>query len=238
MPWGELDKEEWHESRTVKTGSCPYLQDKSENWYGGKVHFTARLIRKGPGSPFSIILEQPYLSTSNTFSRRFTSKRFIRVKIPDDIFYKDDKGEMVEFFQRPFVLFKQVFRAFFAKDHTVFLFKTNEEPVASLRTDSVCTIRPQSPGGPTSPYDMSLLDFIRWHNPLELNRDQVSKTPNWICAPSQYTIYFVAYGQMGFTICSGIVEFCSGSKDWQGKRRLQGRYRCVPVFFLRHNKCH
>jgi RNA-dependent RNA polymerase len=67
---------------------------------------------------------------------------------------------LTQFFQKPFVLWGRVFRTFYAKDETVFLFKTNEIFDATH-------IRPGHYPG------LSLLQFLEWHNPLEYNHSQV-----------------------------------------------------------------
>jgi hypothetical protein len=71
-------------------------------------------------------------------------------------------NRLIDYFCRPFVLWGYIFRPFYAKDDNIFLFKTNE-------------IMDGTKISPTpSPIGLSFLDFINWHNPLELNTGQVS----------------------------------------------------------------
>ncbi|KAI0089888.1 RNA dependent RNA polymerase-domain-containing protein [Irpex rosettiformis] len=170
MPWIELDHEEQHEENAMRMAdpSLVYFQDRSEGWYGGKVHFTAKLVRNL--SDYSLVLEQPYLGSSNRFTRRFGSKRFIRVKLSDDLFYGNHQ-RTIQFFKRPFVVFTRVFRAFFAKDHSVFLVQTDEIPVPGL-TRELYTIRASPTRAVPSFYDLAFLDFVNWHNPPGLNTGQ------------------------------------------------------------------
>ncbi|KAG5653736.1 hypothetical protein H0H81_010993 [Sphagnurus paluster] len=66
---------------------------------------------------------------------------------------------LVEFFLRPFILWGHVFRSFYAKDETVFMFRTNEMLINGE------IISDQRLG-------MSLLKFIDWHNPPMFNTNQ------------------------------------------------------------------
>ena len=141
------------------------------DWYGGKVHFTAKLVisDKTKGD-FKLLLDRPQLDTSNRFMRRFGSRRFIRVRIQKDALYQ--KGaSLLEYFLRPLVIGSAVFRAFFAKEQNVFFVKTNEE-VQGYDGN----IRLIAPSGPTANGDMAFMEFIKWHNDLNINKDQVSST--------------------------------------------------------------
>ncbi|KAJ7660062.1 RNA dependent RNA polymerase-domain-containing protein [Mycena rosella] len=63
-----------------------------------------------------------------------------------------------EFFQRPFVIWGSVFRAFYAKDGTVFLFKTRETY--------------KNGGFLESTSGLTLFEFLNEFNPLNLNSNQ------------------------------------------------------------------
>lgn len=65
---------------------------------------------------------------------------------------------------RPFIIHNHVFRTFYAKDNNMFLFRTNE-----VMSDSGIT----TPGSSATSGPMSLMEFLNWHNPLELNSKQV-----------------------------------------------------------------
>lgn len=109
---------------------------------------------------FKVTLNKPYLGFSNRFTRRFGSMRFMRVKCHPDLVFKRGK-DLISFFKRPFVVMTRVFRAFYAKDHNVFLVATNE-------TFSGHEIL-HSPKLSES----SLEDFLTWHNDIRLNESQV-----------------------------------------------------------------
>lgn len=70
----------------------------------------------------------------------------------------------MEFFCRPFVLNGHVFRSFYGKDNNIFMIETNE---------LVCDDKVASPSGQTPNGPLSMLGFLDWHNPLELNSEQV-----------------------------------------------------------------
>lgn len=94
----------------------------------------------------------------------FGSKNLLRIKVPPDILRNSKDSALVDFFRRPFILWASVFRAFFAKDDTVFLFRTNE-----VMDSEMCIKASDRPCGT----GMSLLDFINWHNPFDNNLSQV-----------------------------------------------------------------
>ncbi len=135
------------------------------------MHFTAKLVvskdSKEARDEFRLVLDRPTLGSSNRFMRRFGSRRFIRIRIQKDALMQ--KGhKLTEYFRRPFVIGGAVFRAFFAKEQNVFLFRTNE--VVSGNGEDV-SVSP--PGDRDVSREWSLLQFIKWHNDLELNNDQV-----------------------------------------------------------------
>ncbi|KAI0360558.1 hypothetical protein OH77DRAFT_1493021 [Trametes cingulata] len=132
------------------------------------VHFTAQL-HKEKDDQYRLKLDRPALGSSNRFSRRFGSRRFIRVRVPKDLLWKAKDDELQKYFRRPFVVGNVVFRAFYAKEQNVFLFRTNEE---FRRCDDGCSVFSPSPHSARARTEHSLLDLIRWHNDLELNSDQ------------------------------------------------------------------
>ncbi|KAI0711161.1 RNA dependent RNA polymerase-domain-containing protein [Cerioporus squamosus] len=150
LPWTELDQEDQilhnHPYGALGCNEGEAFLSEDPSWYGGKVHFTAKVIvDKEKKDDFRLVLDRPTLGTSNRFMRRFGSRRFIRVRIQKDALMQKG-GTLAEYFYRPFVISGAVFRAFFAKEQNVFLFRTNEV--------------------------MSLFELIEWHNDLELNNDQ------------------------------------------------------------------
>jgi RNA-dependent RNA polymerase len=156
-PWEQMDIEDTALAKDEFAGlghSADY-----PDWYGGKIEFRGKLHRDDEFDSYRITLERCTLGPSCRFSRRFGSKNFLRIKIPSRILHSSHNG-LIHYFQKPFIVWGRVFRAFYAKDDTVFLFRTNEIFDAP-------EIRPGHYPG------FSLLQFIQWHNPLEFNHNQV-----------------------------------------------------------------
>jgi len=135
-----------------------FSKDNPE-WYGGKVYFRSKL--DCTAGSYKILLERAELGPSYRFARRFGSEFFLRVKIPSKII-KNPRNKLVEYFSRAFVLNGHVFRPFFAKEGTVFMFRTNE----AYRGCKIIA-------GPIESPDLSFLQFLEWHNPLLPNNKQV-----------------------------------------------------------------
>lgn len=170
-PWVELDFEHEASAAAPLSGllGCNEKSSFLENdpsWHGGKVHFHCKLTKPPEQNTLKLTLEKPYLGPSSRMTRRFGSDRFIRVKIASNIFYSEGT-KLVSYFQQPFIFNNRVYRAFFAKDSTVFLVQTAEK-LDRDETGNALTISPASVPGV-----LSLLEFLHWHNPLELNLSQV-----------------------------------------------------------------
>ncbi|KAJ7770564.1 RNA dependent RNA polymerase-domain-containing protein [Mycena metata] len=152
-PWGELDTEEvmMRVNPNAALGCAEY-----PTGYGGKVCFSGN-IEIDDSKRIKVILERCALTSSCRLYRRFGSSNFLRLRVPMKILHANDNG-LKEFFRRPFIIFDNVFRAFYAKDGTVFLFKTGE------------TYRGNSIYGSNS--GLSLFQFLENFNPLKLNADQ------------------------------------------------------------------
>ncbi|KIK68052.1 hypothetical protein GYMLUDRAFT_216523 [Collybiopsis luxurians FD-317 M1] len=156
FPYQELDLEDKYLRENCYAGLG---FDTNEDWFGGKVMFRGKLKPADEKKPpqFKIELERPELGASSRFTRRFGSKSFMRIKIPKDLSrYRD---ALMNYFRRPFIVSGKVFRAFLEKERTVFLFMTNEYPEKEL------VANPNSSS-------LSFLDFLNWHNPIELNKAQ------------------------------------------------------------------
>lgn len=133
----------------------------SPHWHGGKVNFAATLVDNK--KKLSINLEKPYLSSSCRLYRRFGSFWFIRVSIHKNLVFKSGPS-VIKFFQSPVVIWHHVYRAFYHKDHTVFLVRTNEQ----YQNGRIAILDESSCNNP------SFLDFLSWHNDPEVNYNQVT----------------------------------------------------------------
>ncbi|KAG6336122.1 hypothetical protein ID866_2960 [Astraeus odoratus] len=156
LPWSELDRE--HESALME--DCFHRQP--DGWYGGKVHFTASLKSHEGGSMganYGIILNRPELGSSTRLSRQFGSYAILRIRIPRQLMNKG-QSKLVEFFYQRFLLCGVYYRAFYAKDSSVFLIATNE-----------CDYGVRLPRH-ALPRPLSFTDFLNWHNPIVFNKPQ------------------------------------------------------------------
>ncbi|KAG5644364.1 hypothetical protein DXG03_008661 [Asterophora parasitica] len=152
--WQQLDMEE------EALLNDPYAglghSETYPGWYGGKVGFRGKL--DGDKGLYKISLERCTLGPSCRLMRRFGSKNFLRIKIQDKILHRLN-NDLDKFFLRPFVLWGNVFRSFYAKEGTVFLFRTNEMLVDGKILSAQCS-------------GLSLLELIDWHNSLMANSQQ------------------------------------------------------------------
>jgi RNA-dependent RNA polymerase len=95
LPWAELDKEEESLTRDPLSGlGCNSVHD---DWFGGKITFAAKLLQREQSSKRSntmpeyyLELETPELGASTRFMRRWGSRRFLRVRIPESIIHQSD----------------------------------------------------------------------------------------------------------------------------------------------------
>jgi len=144
------------------------FNEKGEHigWHGGQVLFYGKLqdtTGKGCKKPanFKIVLVPAELGPSNMFARRFGSKTFFRLKLSKSV-QNRSPVEIFPYLKRPIILCGGVFRAFYAKDQTVFYVKTNEV------VEGNAIVPDKFIEG-----EKSLLEFCEWHNSLEFNSKQV-----------------------------------------------------------------
>jgi RNA-dependent RNA polymerase len=168
-PWEEFDREEEALQKSPYGGLGFDENNNLSGWHGGRVLFHAKLHdmardRKSCTPQYKLTLEPAELSSSHSFARRFGSKHFLRMKLTKGVINKHSK-HLLDYIRRPLILCGSVFRAFFAKEGNVFYVKTNEG------TDGKSILLNVS-----VPNVMSFLEFINWHNPIELNSKQVSES--------------------------------------------------------------
>ena len=146
-----------------------YLSDDNDGWYGGKVHFTGKLLYDKKHCTFAVKLEKPFLHSSTSFTRSFGSEAFLSLRIDDDQLY-DKQGAVVQnYLRRPLLISGRIFRVFRSKDRTIFFYCTDE-----VVEGEGPIFYPQQPTGPSKdPLPMPLLDFLQWYNPTDTNQQQV-----------------------------------------------------------------
>ncbi|KAJ7632100.1 RNA dependent RNA polymerase-domain-containing protein, partial [Mycena rosella] len=151
-PWSELDLEEAAigANPNAALGNSQYLKG-----YGGKVCFAGRVeIDQGIKT---VMLDRCSLASSCRLCRRYGSSNFLRLKVSLKTLHSANTG-LKEFFRRPFVIWGSVFRAFYAKEGTVFLFKTREMYKNGTISESTS--------------GLTLFEFLNKFNPLKLNSNQ------------------------------------------------------------------
>lgn len=152
-PWSELDIEEeaYSVNPNAGLGNC-----SEREGYSGKVCFSGT-VEVSNSKRVKVVLERCTLGSSCRLLRLFGSSKFLRLKIPLKILHSSDDLKL--FFQRPFILWGSVFRSFYAKEGTVFLFQTNEVYKQGIIQNTT--------------QGLTLFEFLDQFNPLELNSNQV-----------------------------------------------------------------
>ena len=131
--------------------------------YGGRVEFIVKVTE-------SLELQQqpPQQCPSTKFGRRFGSGSFVKLTFSKESLEKLRKRPdgLLNYVQRPIIIAGRVFRAYSTRDSNVFYTQTNEVSADTERASWWLSKDPFS-------QSFSFLDFIRWHNPLEHNQNQV-----------------------------------------------------------------
>ncbi|KIO27810.1 hypothetical protein M407DRAFT_232255, partial [Tulasnella calospora MUT 4182] len=182
-PYVELDREEAAlDKGTFETlGLRPLSEDGTElgmsTWWGGRVEQRAVMVNLGvdsarpksmcrgatpsPKIKWGIQLHQQEMrGKSCRFTRRFGSRRFIQLKVPD-LRTQAERDSLQEELLKPHLLLGRIFRAFSTHDGTVRLVETNEN-VGRVPLPAVGDSR-----------RLSFLEFLDWFNPLEQNAHQI-----------------------------------------------------------------
>ena len=132
--------------------------------YGGRVEFIVKVTE-------SLGLQQqpPQQCPSTRFGRRFGSGSFLKLAFSKESLerLKRQPDGLLDYARRPIVITGRVFRAYSTRDSNVFYVQTNEISSDSERIRRLFSKDPL-------PQALSFLDFIRWHNPLEHNQNQVT----------------------------------------------------------------
>lgn len=152
-PWEQLDSEE-----SLFDDPSPSLLK-----YGGRVEFIVRVT-----DSLELQLQSPQQCPSTRFGRKFGSASFVKLTFSREALEKLRKqsGGLLSYAQQPIIAAGRVFRAYSTRDSNVFYVQTNE---VSSDTKKMRQWLLKDP----FPYALSFLDFVKWHNPLEYNQNQV-----------------------------------------------------------------
>lgn len=159
-PWERLDSEE-----SLRDDPSAGLVK-----YGGRVEFIVKVTES-----LELQQQQPQQCPSTRFGRRFGSASFVKLVFSKESLEKLRKRPdgLLNYVQRPIIIAGRVFRAYSTRDLSVFYVQTNE---ATSDTGGASWWLSKDPFSQS----FSFLDFIRWHNPLEHNQNQVHSVDNRI----------------------------------------------------------
>lgn len=130
-----------------------------DGWYGGRIQQVGRLVRAQ--GRFSIQLEKPEIRRSHRFSRYLGSRRILQVRVSDDLLFKYGNDIRLLLSSSKFILCGRVFLPFHAKEGSMYLIETIQDFERAANQQDGDHLR------------TSLKDFTCWHNPLDLNSQQV-----------------------------------------------------------------
>jgi hypothetical protein len=122
------------------------------DWYGGQIQQIGRVFKDGDS--YKIVLEPLEKMRSYRFARFYGSRRFLQLRIPDDIL-KNENEKVKAFLTKKFILCGRVFLPFHAKDSHLYMVETNED--FDRTSQEWCGDQ----------FRMPFRDFINWHNPLD-----------------------------------------------------------------------
>lgn len=136
----ELDAEE----QLLETGATNLYVEQT-GWFGGKVSLSGT-VSLGADGQVRIHLRAPCVRTSSRFTRRFGSRRFLRLKLSKMSYKEEERKALDDYFRKPVCLLDCAYRLFCVKESTLFLFEL----------------------GADIP---SIWDLYNWHGPWEDNLD-------------------------------------------------------------------
>ncbi|KAI0005558.1 RNA dependent RNA polymerase-domain-containing protein [Russula compacta] len=158
--WKEYDREQ----DAILEGTSRGLGLRGEwkgvpDWFGGRIEQVVRLSKSN--GTFSYRLDRPGLQKSTRFARFLGSRRILKLKLSKDLQYESAEVSGVrDYLSYGFVLCGRVFVPFASKGGSAYMMEVNEDQDR----------KPDSAQGDGT--RISLWDFVQWHNPLVLNRDQ------------------------------------------------------------------
>lgn len=128
------------------------------NWHGGQIQQLARLVRY-QGS-YKVHLEPMEKRRSYRLARFLGSRRILQLRVPGEL-VKKESDALKNYLLQKFILCGRVFVPFCSKDSGVYLVETDENYQRCMVMDFGDQFR------------RSFSEIIQWHNPLDLNKDQV-----------------------------------------------------------------
>jgi hypothetical protein len=131
------------------------------DWHGGQIQQLARLVKSE--KTFKILLEPMEKRRSHRFARYLSSRRMIQLRVPDELVMKE-LPDVRAYLSQKFVLCGRIYVPLHAKDNSVYMIETNED--YERQPGSWCG----------DEHRRSFADVVSWHNPLDLNMNQVTNS--------------------------------------------------------------
>jgi hypothetical protein len=167
--WQELDREQAAIEENKSRGLGLMGEWKGiPNWDGGQVQQIMRLVKDG--ASYKLTVEAVEKRRSYRFARFYGSRRFLQVRISEDLFRKENDA-IRAFFLAKFILCGRVFVPFHSKDGGLYMVETNEN--WERESGDWCGDQ----------FRKSFREFINWHNPL-------TEEKNYSQAISKYSSRF------------------------------------------------
>ncbi|THH01293.1 hypothetical protein EW026_g1385 [Hermanssonia centrifuga] len=168
--WAELDREQAAiiENNSRGLGLQGEWMGESK-WYGGRIQQIVHLVKvsnndKEKSVRYELKLGRMQMGRSHRFARFLGSRRILQIKLPKD--YSTDWALMKKYFLQKFVLCGRVYVPFSVKDGKLYSMEINEDYERAVQV------------GEGDHYRLSLDEFVRWHNPMDLNAKQ--KVSKWV----------------------------------------------------------
>ena len=142
-------------------------------WFGGQVQQSLGLFyTKSEG--FTLKMEPLEMRRSNRLTRFMGSRRVIQVRVRvTDAERRECEDDMLDFLCHPFVVGGRIFMPAPPKDGSLYMIEINQD-------------LDREPGiWCADQHRLSYSKFLRWHNPMDLNLDQVS---HW-CSPFLFSLH-------------------------------------------------
>jgi hypothetical protein len=163
------------------------------DWYGGRIQQIARVLKTDDG--YKVQLDPPEKRRSHRLARYLGSRRIIQLRVPDELVLEEYQS-IQQFLSQKFILCGRIFVPLHAKDSSVYMVETNE------------AWEGRQPGlWCGDQYRKSFADIVYWHNPLDLNKDQVKRT--LLLFRTKFSPVLLADQQVGYPFCTCLVQLYS-----------------------------
>lgn len=135
------------------------------DWHGGQVQQLAKLVRAdksgtGSNTVFKVELQPFEKRRSHRFARFAGSRRILQLRVSDKLLM-EVREQVKQFLCQQFILLGRVYVPFHCKDGSVYMVEIDQD--YEREAMAWCSDN----------FRHSFVDFMQWHNPMELNSRQV-----------------------------------------------------------------